>query len=135
MIRNYLKIAWRNIIKQKLYSLINITGLASGLAVCMMIMLYVAHEMSYDHFHKNASRIFIPNASIKVNGNTLNMDYTSFSSGPYVKENEPVVEDYSRTFGYYNTVVAYNPATPQAKYAEKDLLFADANFFGFFSFK
>jgi putative ABC transport system permease protein len=135
MIRNYLKIAWRNIIKQKLFSLINITGLAVGLAVCMMIMLYVAHEMSYDHFHKNASRIFIPNASINVNGNQLNMDYTSYSSGPYVKESEPNVDDYSRTFGYHNTVIAYNPAIPQTKYSENNLLFADANFFSFFSFK
>ncbi len=135
MFSNYLKIAWRNIVKQKLFSLINITGLATGLAVCMMIMLYVAHEMSYDRFHKNASRIFIPNAAIKINGSTLNMDYTSYSSGPYVKENEPAVEDYSRTFGYHNTVVAYNPAAPQTKYAEKNLLFADGNFFTFFSFK
>ena len=56
MIINYIKIAWRNLTKQKLYSLINISGLAVGLAVCMMIMMYVAHEISYDRFHKNAAR-------------------------------------------------------------------------------
>jgi len=73
MIFNYIKIAWRNLTKQKLYSLINISGLAVGLAVCMMIMMYVAHEMSYDRFHKNADRIFMPNAQIKSGGNTMNM--------------------------------------------------------------
>lgn len=135
MIRNYLKIAWRNIVKQKLFSLINITGLAVGLAVCMMIMLYVAHEMSYDRFHKNASRIFIPNASIKINGNALNMDYTSFTTGEYVKENEPAVEDYSRAFSYHNTTIVSVPTAPEAKFAEKNLLFADPNFFTFFSFQ
>ncbi|MGN6181276.1 MAG: ABC transporter permease [Mucilaginibacter sp.] len=134
MIRNYLKIAWRNIIKQKLFSLINITGLATGLSVCMMIMLYVAHEMSYDRFHKNASRIFIPNASIKINGNNLNMDYTSYTTGPYVKDNEPAVEDYSRAFSYHNTTVVSVPTAPEAKFAENNLLFADPNFFTFFSF-
>ncbi len=70
MILNYIKIAWRNLAKQKLFSFINISGLAVGLAVCMMIMLYVAHEMSYDRFHKNADRIFSPQAHIKVGGNT-----------------------------------------------------------------
>jgi putative ABC transport system permease protein len=68
MIFNYIKIAWRNLTKQKLYSLINISGLAVGLAVCMMIMMYVAHETSYDRFHKNADRIFITQAAIKQGG-------------------------------------------------------------------
>jgi putative ABC transport system permease protein len=135
MIRNYFKIAWRNIIKQKLFSLINITGLATGLAVCMMIMLYVAHELSYDRFHKNASRIFVPNAQFKLNGNTLNMDYTSYTTGPYVKENETAVEDYSRVFSYFNTIVVNTPTANETKFAEKNLLFADPNFFNFFSFQ
>lgn len=135
MILNYIKIAWRNLAKQKLYSLINITGLAVGLAVCMMIMLYVAHEMSYDRFHKNADRIFTPNAQIKSGGNTMNIQYMSYASGPLIKQNQPTVEAYMRTLPYFRPVVVNDPSSPDKKFSEDKLLFADPGFFNFFSFK
>jgi len=135
MILNYIKIAWRNITRQKLFSLINISGLAVGLAVCMMIMMYVAHEISYDRFHKNADRIFSPMAHIKVGGNTVNMAGMSFASASLIKQNQPVVEAYVRTLSYYKSVIVSNPASPEKKFSEKNLLFADAGFFNFFSFK
>jgi putative ABC transport system permease protein len=137
VIFNYIKIAWRNLTKQKLYSLINISGLAVGLAVCMMIMMYVAHEMSYDRFHKNADRIFMPNAQIKQGGNTMNMAYMSYASGPLIKQNQPLVEAYMRTLPYFNEnpVIVADPSSPGKKFAEDKLLFADPGFFNFFSFK
>ncbi len=135
MILNYIKIAWRNLTKQKLYSLINITGLAVGLAVCMMIMLYVAHEMSYDRFHKNGSRIFIPQAVIKIGGNNLGLEYMSYAAGPIIQQSQPAVEGYMRTLSYFRPVVASTTAAPQAKFSEEHLLFADPDFFKFFSFK
>jgi len=52
MLRNYFKIAWRNLEKNKFYSLVNIGGLTIGLACCMLIGLYLANECSYDRFHK-----------------------------------------------------------------------------------
>lgn len=58
MLRNYLKIAIRNLRKQKLYALINIFGLALGIACCVLIYLFVRHELSYDRFHDDAERIF-----------------------------------------------------------------------------
>lgn len=58
MLRNYLVVAWRNLCRQKVYSLINITGLALGLAACVLILLYVRHELSYDRFHANADRLY-----------------------------------------------------------------------------
>src|SRR5579871_3019351 len=135
MIKNYLKIAWRNLVRQRLYSLINISGLAVGLAVCMLIMLYVAHEHSYDRFHKNADRIFRPIGEMKVNGMNFGMAYTSFVTGPIIKQSQPTVEDYMRTLVYFKPVVVSNPSNPDHKFTEKDLLFADAGFFNFFSFK
>ena len=135
MIVNYIKIAWRNLINQKLYSLINISGLAIGLAVCMMIMLYVTHEMSYDNFHKNAKLIFKPQAKIKIGGNTMNMAYMSYATGPLVKQSVPAVKAYMRTLGYFKPIVVNNPATPNIKFSDSKLLFADAGFFNFFSFK
>jgi putative ABC transport system permease protein len=90
MIKNYIKIAWRSLTRQKLYSLINISGLAIGLAVCMLIMLYVAHELSYDKFHASAKRIFALNEHVKMGTQEINMAYTSYASGPIIKQAYPV---------------------------------------------
>jgi len=136
MFRNYLKIAWRNLVRQKLFSLINISGLAVGLSVCMLIMIYVAHEHSYDRFHKNADRIVKPYGQIKVNSNTFGIDQMSYASGPIIKQSLPVVEDYMRVTRYFtSTTLVSNPSQPDQKFAEDKLLFADAGFFKFFSFK
>ena len=59
MIKNYVKIAWRNLVKNKAYSFINITGLAIGLSCFLLIALYVMDELSYDRFYPNADRIRI----------------------------------------------------------------------------
>lgn len=58
MIKNYLKVAWRNLVKNKIFSFINIFGLAVGLTCCMLIAMYLFHELSYDSYHKNASRVY-----------------------------------------------------------------------------
>src|SRR5215213_8192313 len=58
MLKNYLKIAWRNLMKNKTFSFINIFGLAIGLTCCMLITMYIQNELSYDSYHVNASRIY-----------------------------------------------------------------------------
>lgn len=58
MFENYLKIAWRNLKKNTVFSLINVIGLTAGLACCMMITLYIIHETSYDGYHANAGSIY-----------------------------------------------------------------------------
>src|ERR1044071_7814110 len=58
MIRNYLKIAWRNLLRHKAYSAINVTGLAAGIAACLLIFVVVQFELSYDRFQKNYNRIY-----------------------------------------------------------------------------
>lgn len=135
MIFNYIKIAWRNLVKQRLFSLINITGLAVGLAVCMMIMMYVAHENSYDRFHTNADLIFSPRAVFKMGPNTINLAHTSYDAAAIIKDRQPAVKDFMRTMAYFKPVIASNPEKPETKYSESKLLFADNNFFNFFSFK
>ena len=124
MIKNYIKIAWRNLTRQKLFSLINISGLAIGLAVCMLIMLYVVHEHSYDRFHKNADRIVMPG-----------MEYMNYASAPIIQQEQPTVKDYMRTLAYFSAVVVNEPSSPERKFSEDKLLFADPKFFDFFSFK
>jgi putative ABC transport system permease protein len=58
MIRNYFKIAFRTLLRNKSYAFINITGLALGLAACIVIFLVVQNELSYDHYHANADRTY-----------------------------------------------------------------------------
>lgn len=58
MIKNYLVIAFRNLLRQKAYSAINIVGLAIGMACCILIVQYIRFEMSYDQFHSKADRIY-----------------------------------------------------------------------------
>jgi putative ABC transport system permease protein len=136
MIRNYFRIAWRNLVRQRLFSLINISGLAVGLSVCMLIMIYVAHEHSYDRFHKNADRIFKPKGQVITDGPSTSLNPMTYVSGPILKQSLPVVEDYMRTMNYFGpAVVVSNPKLPGRKFTEDKLLFADAGFFNFFSFK
>ncbi|MDB5116586.1 MAG: hypothetical protein JWQ79_2078 [Mucilaginibacter sp.] len=134
MIRNYIKIAWRNLIRHKLYSFINIAGLATGLAVCMLIMLYVAHEMSYDRFHKNAGRIFSAHYIAKLSDAGWFSDGIKYDSGPDIKRSQPSVEAYMGVMDYYPPVIVSNPLLPADKLSESGLVFADAGFFNFFSF-
>ena len=58
MFKNYLKIAWRNLIKNSAYSVINIGGLAIGITACLLILQYVSYETSYEDFHENKDRVF-----------------------------------------------------------------------------
>ena len=58
MLRNYLIIAWRNLLRHKLYSLINILGLAVGMACSLLILQYVRYELTYDHQHLKSDRIY-----------------------------------------------------------------------------
>ena len=67
MFKNYLKIAIRSLWKNKAFSAINIIGLATGLAVCLLIVLYVVDELSYDKFNVNADRIYRIDADIYFN--------------------------------------------------------------------
>jgi putative ABC transport system permease protein len=58
MFRNYLKVAWRNLMKSKIFSLINIIGLSVGLTCCMLISIYLYNEVSYDKYHKDVDRLY-----------------------------------------------------------------------------
>src|SRR5262245_2633272 len=73
MFNHYLKIALRNVLKQKAYSFINIFGLAVGVACCMLVILFVRHERSYDLFHENGPRIFRVNLEKKTPAGSMEL--------------------------------------------------------------
>jgi len=135
MIKNYFEIAWRNLKRNKLYSFINIGGLSVGIAICMLIMLYVAHEMSFDRFHKNADRIFYLAMNSKFDNKEISIDRMSYESGPMIKNADPGIESYLRMKEINDNRVIENITSPEKKFTEKNILLADSNFFNFFSFR
>jgi putative ABC transport system permease protein len=98
MFSNYFKIAWRNLVKNKTFSFINIAGLASGLACFILIALYVTDELSYDHFNEKAGRIYRINSDIVFGGNKLHLAVASDPMGATLKKDYPQVEEYVRFF-------------------------------------
>ncbi|PSL49068.1 putative ABC transport system permease protein [Chitinophaga niastensis] len=132
---NYIKLAWRNLSKRKLYSVINIGGLAAGLCVCMLIMLYVAHELSYDRFHKDAPRIFSLLERIKMQNDTIQFDRFNYANGPAIQQQNAAVKSYMRIGSLLGeTAIMQNVSHPAIKDAEPEAYFVDANYFSFFSF-
>lgn len=98
MLKNYFKIAVRNLWKNKGFTFINIAGLAIGLACFILIALYVVDELSYDRFYPNAERIYRINADIKFGGNELNIPETSDMMGAALKKDYPEVEEFTRIY-------------------------------------
>src|SRR5262245_47129471 len=95
MIKNYFKIAWRNIVRQKGYAGINIVGLAIGIAACLLILQYVSFELSYENFHDKKDRIYRVQQDRYDNGKMS----TQWAAGAYAvgnsfKEAIPEIEDY-----------------------------------------
>src|ERR1700710_215755 len=96
MIKNYLKIAWRNIWKNKVFSAINIIGLSVGMAACIVIMLFVSYEKSFDNFHtKNIYRI---SEVQKFPGmvSSQKVGLSMFPMGPTLKAEYPEVKSFTR---------------------------------------
>jgi putative ABC transport system permease protein len=134
MFTNYLKVAWRNLLTNKLYAFINISGLAIGLAVCMLIVLYLRHERSFDTFHKNADRICRVQAKLKIGTDSFYLPYMNYAAGPSIKQSEPSIESFLRIREHLQNAIVQNTNTPSLKFGETGFLFADSNFFSFFTF-
>jgi putative ABC transport system permease protein len=98
MFKNYLKIALRNLWKQKVFSAINIIGLAVGLCCFLLISLYVLDELSFDKYNQKAERIYRINSDILFGGNALHLPVTSDMMGATLKKDYPQVEDYARIY-------------------------------------
>lgn len=129
MIKNYFKTALRNLRKKKLYSAINIFGLTVGLSACLLIGVYINHELSYDKFNVNASRIVRSTMEYGQAG-TVNTTATNGTKvGPQFKRTFPSIEEYVRTFISHN-VVKNNDKI----FDEPRILYADQPFFKVFSF-
>lgn len=134
MLQNYLKIALRNLWRNKLYSTLNIGGLATGLAAAMLIFLFVSHEFSYDQFHQKADRIYRILSVTKYGEQTVQSTAMNAKLGEMLKQNNPEIEDFVRISKMDNPTFK-NSSRPEIKFKEEKLAFADPAFFNVFSFK
>lgn len=96
MIRNYFKTAFRNIFRNKFFSLINISGLAIGLSCCILLLLYNNHEISYDRHYKNADSVYRLWLNQELNGKVRESPITSLPYGPALVNEFPEVENMAR---------------------------------------
>ena len=133
MLKNYFKIAFRNIFQNKVYSLINIVGLSIGIASCILILLYVQNEFSYDKFNKNYENIYRVGTHSSGYGKSLTVPITPAPLGPALKENIQNVTSYNRVLflSPMKQIFKYNN---NKSFYEDGLIYSDSNFFNFFSF-
>lgn len=127
MFKNYLKIAVRNLLKQKTHSLINVAGLALGIACCIFILLYVQDELSYDRFHQNANRLFRVVVTIETRGVPT----------PFAPVMGPLAQALTKDYPEIIEVLQVLPGgtmsvgnSPEKRDYEEHGYMVDANFFG-----
>ncbi len=132
MFKNYLKIAWRNLLKRKAYTFINIAGLATGMAACLLIVLFIQSELGYDSFEKNAPNIYRIALERKYTGRSSMYAIIPQSFGQAVQRENPEVQQTVRLFDFTGNgtfILRINNKT----FEETHVLGVDSNFFRLFT--
>jgi putative ABC transport system permease protein len=131
MLKNYFKITIRNLLHHKIYSFINIFGLAIGIACCLLILLYIQDELSFDSFHEKANRIYRVNTDLKFGTTELALPLCSDMLGPIMKKDYPQIEEYTRIYSYNNPKMIRQGNN---FITEHGIAYADSTFFKVFTF-
>jgi putative ABC transport system permease protein len=130
MFKNYVIVTMRNIKRQKAYAFISIAGFAVGLATCVLILLYVIHELSYDKFHANSNRIYRVGVEGNLSGNYVKYPLSNLGTGPTMLKDFPEVESFTRIYPLDRMPVEYN----KISFYEERMFYVDDSFFEVFSF-
>jgi len=131
MLISYLKLAIRNLLKNKTFSLITILGLAAGLATGILILAYVLHERSFDTFHENAKNKYRVIVHAEIEDEPVNSAATMVPLGPALEEQIPGIKNYVRIYKASRAIVKFNDKI----FYEDQIHYADSSFLSFFSFK
>jgi putative ABC transport system permease protein len=129
MIKNYIKIAFRNLWRHKGFSLINIIGLAVGMTAAFLIFMYVKFELSYDNFNEKSEQIYRVVSDIKTPTETLNWGSSIAPIGPALQQDYPEIKANTRIFG-----AGFLVQRGDLKLQENNALFAEPSLFKMFSF-
>ncbi len=132
MFKNYYKVAIRNILKYKLFSAINILGMTIGITSCLMIILYITNELSYDNFHPDAEHIFQVGLNGKLGGQDIRVANTCPPMAAALMADIPEVVDATRITHMFGQPVVRNG---EKIFVEEKIFYADSNFFQFFGYK
>ena len=130
MLKNYWKIAFRNLTKYKFISFINLFGLTVGLTCCLLILTYILQETSYDRYNSKADRIWRVTRSFnnKEGIVSLHLGAVAPPFGPLLQNDFPDIQRVTRLLPAYNTPMRYQ----EKVFNEKDIVFADSSFFNVF---
>jgi putative ABC transport system permease protein len=132
MIKNYFKVALRNLWKSRGFSAINIIGLAAGLGVCLLIVLYVMDELSYDRHYQNADRIYRLDADLYINNTLFNSATSPKPLAVQLVKDYPEVEAMVR-ISYFNSPTDIMIRKGNSWVQDHHLAFADSTFFQVFT--
>jgi putative ABC transport system permease protein len=131
MFRNFLKIAVRNLLKRKGYTIINVLGLATGMAICVLIILFITDELSYDQSHQHADNIYRMVVKRQYPGRATSYSDIPQSYAYAVKQEFPEVQEAMRIFDFTGGV--FQLKYGDKSFEEKKVLAVDSNFFNVFS--
>src|SRR5829696_6467657 len=133
MIKNYLKVAWRNLLKNKTFSFINIFGLSVGLTCCMLISIYIVNEMSYDKHHVNGDRLYQLGTDFMSEGESKPAANTAGALSRTMQQDFPEIEKTTRMMRLWRddkTLFSYTePGGGRKIFYEKQGYIADSTFF------
>ena len=135
MLKSYFKISWRNIVRNKGYSAINIAGLAIGIATCMLAYSYIRFELSYDDLHPDVDRLYRVNQTMIWRPEGGMFDSTGPALAQALNEEYPEIEEVLRINTPGASIVRHIAADGSVNAIhEENILAADSNFFSFFAF-
>ncbi len=130
MLVNYLKIAFRTLMRQKMYSLITISGLAVGLGIFLLFYAFYDWKMTADSFHTDIDRIYNIVQVRNAGSGEQHTAYVPYPLAPSLEDDIPEIEDFTRFYDSGRSIVSYK----EKKFYESKVLFVDPNFMSFFTF-
>ena len=131
MVKNYFKTAWRNLIKNKAFSFINIAGLSIGMAACLLILQYVSFELSYDQFNKNANDIYRVYNDRYQNGKLVQHGTITYSAvSKAMQDDFPEIINHTRVEPENSVIITYN----DKKIGAQEGFAVDNSFLNMFSY-
>ena len=130
MFKNYVKVALRNLKRHKIYASINISGLATGLACCILILLWINHEISYDRFHEQTDNLYRVVNDLNFGPTPTRTTGSAYPLGPAMREEIPEISEFSRFWRAGKMLVAHK----EKRFYEEGFYFADPACLKMFTF-